>query len=178
MRKESSNPNGVQLLIPQASLDGSDTTFLWFLQGADRAQQDNLPAVEDLFLRKAAQRGSWFAMDQLASWRYELGHFEECMRWNSRLLTFLAENKNQIGEQIPPISDSEFNTLQEDAKANIEWLKSQGVSVGRNTPNDLSPSRFIQEHTYCLKCGKLKFSNAPIDSCNNDVHIVMHNFGI
>jgi hypothetical protein len=153
-------------VIPTELEDGSDLSPKWFLDAVKECQDNNDRMFEDLYLRKAAQRGSWEAMSMLALRRYGWGFFEESMRWNQRILC-LGSNKagaNQGSWSQPDAS------LIEEVESNIGYLASIGISATENDPQDLNENRKDTKHTYCLKCGRRKQSTEPSGRCDGTTH--------
>lgn len=169
------------IMIPDALQNGDDTSAFWFLQQAENANLEDDKCLEDFWLRKAAQRGSWVAMQYLADYRYELGHLNEAMRWNFRLTDALLDNASNLSGLNPKPTPEEWRTDLETAIENIAFLSSEGIAVGdgvsTNNPKDLGKKRHYPSLTYCLKCGSLKYESAAIDQCDGSVHVSLRNFG-
>jgi hypothetical protein len=177
--KETSGDEAWVYMIPEPLENGEDLSPLWFLLQAKDASEEEDKRFEDFWLRKAAQRGSWFAMQELASLRYEHGHLEECMRWNQRLVACLIDAATSLDQLIPPIDSDDYREILDGAIGNMAWLASEGVDTERNNPRDLGPSRNYsgQQFTYCLKCGAWKIATAPLDQCDDSVHMTTRSFG-
>jgi len=179
-------------IIPEPLENGEDLSPLWFILMSAQAAENDKKSQEDFWLRKAAQRGSWYAMKELAALRYELGHLEESMRWNQRLISWLNDFASAPDHLITPLERDDFREILDDAIANVAYLASQGVSASTNNPKDLyAKSSFAEQlsvkdewqkykseqTTYCLKCGKWKIGSAPLSQCDDSVHLTPFNFG-
>lgn len=152
--------------IPPELEDGSNLSPSWFLNAAKECQENNDRMFEDLYLRKAAQRGSWEAMSILAIRRYGMGFFDESMRWNQRILN----TQEGIQEEISSVWAQLDESTLEEVKSNISYLASLGVSLAENNPRDLGNNRKDPQYTYCLKCGRRKKSIEPLGQCDRTVH--------
>jgi hypothetical protein len=166
--------------IPEELENGEDVSPDYFLLSGIQAEEKGDARFEDLNFRKAAQRGSWLAMQRLAESRYHLGFFDESMRWNQRLLACLLENSPE--EHFPTFAQLEDMTIEDTIKEtrdNIEFLEAEGINVKANTPNDLGKNKsyMFTQLTYCLKCGTLKFARSLVAQCDDSVHAVFANFG-
>lgn len=165
--------------IPEPLQNGQDMSPYWFLKSAQECLDEGDKRFADLYFRKAAQRGSWLAMLELADMRYELGHLEECMRWNQRLIACLLDYAGREDELLPPISKEDWREELDRANANVSILASEGISVELNNPKDIGESRdyMARQFTYCLKCGSWKIGTAPVEQCDDSVHMTTRNFG-
>lgn len=168
-------------IIPDPLENGQDLSTYWFLQQADNANQRDDKCFEDFWLRKAAQRGNWVAMQALADMRYELGHLAEAMRWNYRLLDALLDSASNLSDLDPEPSAEDWRLDIESAIKNIAYLVGQGIGLGEgmfsNNPKDLGKIRQYRDFTYCLKCGSMKYAFAPIEQCDDSVHASFRGFG-
>ena len=177
--KETVGDNAWVFFVPEALENGEDMSPDWFLQQSDVSFNDGNEMLEDFWARKAAQRGSWLAMENLATLRYELGHLDECMRWNQRLIACLNDSAASPDQLVPPLGQDELREKLDAAIGNVEWLESEGIDSKVNNPRDLGINRnYIgQQFTYCLKCGKWKSATALLDQCDDSVHVVASHFG-
>lgn len=166
-------------VIPTPLENGEDSSPLWFIRQALDASKEGDKRFEDFWFRKAAQRGSWYAMQELGTLRYELGHLDECMRWNQRLISWLNDFATAPDQLVTPLDRDDFREILDGAIGNVAWLASQGVDASKNNPKDLGASRDYtgQQFTYCLKCGKWKIASAPLNQCDDSVHMTTRNFG-
>ncbi len=164
-------------IIPEPLENGADLSYSWFHQNADESEAKGDACFQDFWLRKAAQRGSMIAMQKLAELRYHLGHQEESLRWNFRLLYALLDDAANITES------DHWEGWQEEVDStvrNIAFLSGEGIGIGegvfRNNPRDLGSQRDYPDFLYCLKCGSLKYAFAPIDQCDDSVHAAFRSF--
>jgi hypothetical protein len=166
-------------IIPSPLENGEDLSALWFIRQAIDSSQAGDKRFEDFWFRKAAQRGSWYAMQQLGTLRYELGHLDESMRWNQRLISWLMDFASMPDQLETPLDSKAFREVLDGAIGNVSFLSSEGVDATRNNPKDLGASRDYtgQQFTYCLKCGKWKIASAPLNQCDDSVHMTTRNFG-
>jgi hypothetical protein len=153
-------------VIPRELEDGSDQSPKWFLNAAKNCQENHDRMFEDLYLRKAAQRGSWEAMSILAIRRYGLGFFEESMRWNQRILNLRATNVHST-HSVWTLPDE---SIVEEVESNIHYLSSLSVSSTNGDLQDLGENRKDSKYTYCLKCGGRKQSIDLIGNCDGTTH--------
>jgi hypothetical protein len=165
-------------MVPEPLENGEDMSFAWFHLMANKSETEGNLCFQDFWLRKAAQRGSMLAMQELAGLRYHLGHLEESLRWNYRRLYAL------LGDAAVITEADYWEGWQEDVETtvnNIAFLSGEGIAIGegvwRNNPRDLGDRRDYRDFLYCLKCGSLKYAFAPIAQCDDSVHASFANFG-
>ena len=163
--------------VPEPLQNGEDMGFAWFHQMARDSEAQGDKCFQDFWLRKAAQRGSWLAMQELAELRYHLGHLDESLRWNFRTLYTLLSDAANITEP------DQWEGWQEEVDStvrNIAFLSGEGIAIGegvwRNNPRDVGDQRDYPDFLYCLKCGSLKYAFAPIDQCDDSVHAAFRSF--
>lgn len=135
--------------------------------------------VEDWLLRGAASRGSIHAMARLMTWVYESEQDDwEAWRWAKRIIFLLGRT-----DRIDQITDEEILASAEVDAAAIADNVETNMPITRDgmqyvtlphAPNDVGlPSQF----NYCLSCGKWKSPSAPLDQCDDSVHLVKRHFG-
>ena len=166
--------------IPENLENGEDVSPDYFLLSGIEAEEKGNARFEDFNYRKAAQRGSWIAMQRLAESRYHLGFLDESMRWNQRLLACLLGNSPE--EHFPAFENLEDITLEDtiaETRSNITFLAAEGINLEANTPEDLGKNRSytFTQFTYCLKCGTLTFAHSPVAQCDDSVHAKFSFFG-
>jgi hypothetical protein len=165
-------------IVPEPLENGEDMSSNWFHQMASESEAKGDECFQDFWLRKAAQRGSWLAMQELGELRYKLGHLEESLRWNFRVLYVLLDDAANI---TGPEHWEGWQQEIEDTIRNIAFLSGEGIGIGegiwRNNPRDLGDRRDYPGFLYCLKCGSLKYASSAVSECNDSVHAVFANFG-
>jgi hypothetical protein len=159
--------------IPRDLTNGQDSSYDWFLLQSDMYSDE--PIMWDFFLRGAAQRGSALAMMILGELRADLEFDNEALRWFRRAEFLLQDPRNE-----PEMGIEDRQKILADARENAEIAIANGADPGKRYPRDVGVGNELvaKGFTYCLTCGKLKINTAPIDQCDDSVHMEFRQFTI
>jgi len=165
------SPETWLISIPKELTNGQDTSYTWMLLQSGNFPDE--PLMEDYFLRKAAQRGSALAMMILGEMRANLEFDQEALRWYRRVEFLLLDSRNE-----PELPKADRQEMLKDARGNGEIAIANGADPREDYPNDVGEGSELpaKGFTYCLKCGKLKIVTAPIDQCDDSVHMEFRQF--
>jgi len=172
--KESPDERWV-LMIPEPLLNGEDLSYDWFIVQSEEASEEGSPMMEDFWLRKAAQRGSAFAMMVLGELRADMAHDAEALRWYRRVEFLLQDDRND-----PGLDPGLREEMLRDARTNAEVAIANGADPMAVVPHDLgvnSRSAAGLAHVYCLRCGCAKLPTAPPGQCDDSVHLELRRIG-
>lgn len=161
-----------------AVIDGYEVTSWhpwWFCY----VDEDERSPEADFFLRGAAARGSIYALAMLMNAVYESQRNDwEAWRWAKRLL-FLASNPNRVDNTL---DEDTLAEMVEDATKIIENVElnmppSPEGKIYLKLPHSPKDVGIVGEFNYCLACGRWRRPDAPLDQCDDSVHLSSRSFG-
>ncbi len=129
----------------------------------DHGSEPSDPMYDKNLRRSALCEQPTRAMNLLSLFRYECGLFAESARWARRALWHI-DNSPRDESDGSAAADREF-CIDMFAKCEAEGV------VLRDYPLDVLPDFAQMGLAFCLTCGSLKNRSAPLEQCDDSVHL-------
>ena len=153
------------------------TSFLPWLIEQEKAVEGS--PEEDFFLRGAAARGSIVAMTDLMLNVYNSEKDDwEAWRWARRVL-FLLGRSDRIDTSVDQEMLESIEPMAKETAERVEkeMPKTKDGRVFLQLPRAPQDVGLPGQFNYCLNCGRWKLPDAPLDQCDDSVHLVRRVFG-